>query len=227
MNDLALDRTGEPTLAETMPNVEAEENDWGHDGVWTDSPHLPMIVSDEVAELSTHYGAPLRRCFDLQADDYIYSYRFNKTIDRRAEVVFAIEDGVGQLWVHNKSHYPQNIFRLPTGGVHWHELVVDGLLREVKEETGLEVEVARFLGIIEYRFWYGGAMAAFASYIFHVRSSCVDCPKVPHGEVIAEFRAVSPRELQQLARNLRDLEGKRRAWGEWRALAHDLVYEAL
>jgi len=163
----------------------------------------------------------------MEADDYIYSYRFNKTIDRRAEVVFAIEDGAGQLWVHNKIHYPRNVFRLPTGGVHWEELVVEALLREVKEETGLEVEIARFLGLVEYRFWCGRAMAPFASYIFHLRSACVDCPKVPHGETIAEFRAVSRRALQQLAANLRNLEGKRRAWGEWRALAHDLVCDTL
>src|SRR3954468_11250727 len=169
---------------ETMPVVDGEENAWGHDGVWTAPSHLPMIVSDEVAELSAHYGAPLQRRFDMQADDYIYSYRFNKTIDRRAEVVFAIEDGAGQLWVHNKSHYPNNIYRLPTGGVHWEELVVEGLLREVKEETGLDLEIARFLGIIEYQFWYGGAMVPFASYIFHLRTPCINCPPIPKGELI-------------------------------------------
>jgi len=43
MSDLAL---------ETMPNFEPNENDWGHDGVWTAPAHLPMIVSDEVAELA-------------------------------------------------------------------------------------------------------------------------------------------------------------------------------
>jgi hypothetical protein len=41
------------------------------------------------------------------------------------------------------------------------------------------------------------------------------------------FRAISPHQLRQLAANLRNLVGKRRAWGEWRALAHDLVYETL
>jgi ADP-ribose pyrophosphatase YjhB (NUDIX family) len=207
--------------------VRTEESNWGHDGGWALPLRLPMIVSDEVAELSAHYGAPIQRTFHVEADDYIYSYRFNQKSDRRAEVVFAIEDRTGQVWVHTKSHYPQHIFRLPTGGIHCDELVVDGLLREVKEETGLSVEIVRFLGIIDYQFWYGGMMAPFASYIFHLRSTCVDCPTIQQGEPISEFRAVLPQQVGQLAKNLRNLAGGRRAWGEWRALAHDLVYETL
>jgi ADP-ribose pyrophosphatase YjhB (NUDIX family) len=186
-----------------------------------------MIITDEVAELSAHYGTPVQRSFNVQADEYIYSYRFNKVIDRRAEVVFAIEDGAGQLWVHAKSHYPAHIFRLPSGGVHWDELVVEGLLREVNEETGLPVEIVRFLGIIEYHFWHGAVMAPFASYIFHLRTECVDCPVIQGDEKISEFRAVLPKQIGQLAVELRSLIGVRRAWGQWRALAHDLVYETL
>ncbi len=217
MNDLG---------SEVLPVPNAGRR-WGHDGVWAVPSRLPMIVTDEVAELSAHYGTPVQRSFDVQADDYIVSYRFNKVIDRRAEVVFAIEDEAGQLWVHSKSHYPAHIFRLPTGGVHWDELVVDGLLREVNEETGLPVEIVRFLGIIEYHFWHGTMMAPFASYIFHLRSTCVDCPTIQQGEQISEFRAVLPRQMRQVAMDLRNLMGVRRAWGEWRALAHDLVYDTL
>jgi 8-oxo-dGTP pyrophosphatase MutT (NUDIX family) len=186
-----------------------------------------MIIGDEVAELSAQFGRPEQRTFHVQADDYIYAYRFNKSADRRAEVVFAIEDRSGQLWVHTKSSYPQHIFRLPTGGVHCDELVMEGLLREVKEETGLPVEIVRFLGIIEYQFSYGRLVAPFASYIFHLHSECVGGPCAQPGEPISEFRAVSPQQLRQLAVNLRGLAGVRRAWGEWRALAHDLVYDTL
>lgn len=216
---------------------------WGHDGVWAtpsstprsmpkqapaDVPtQLPIDVSDEIAEMATHFGTPLRRSFHVQADEYIYGYRFKTRSDRRAEVVFAIEDAAGLVWVHAKSHYPSHIFRLPTGGVHWDEAVIDGLVREVKEETGLEVEITRFLGILDYHFWYGSLTASFVSYVFHLRAACVGCPAVPHGEPISEFRAVQPAQIGQLAKNLRRLPAGRRVWGEWRALAHDLVYDVL
>ena len=215
----------------SLPFVDADRS-WGHDGVWAASSQvpksrLPMIVSDEVAELSTRFGKPVQRTFQVQADDYIYSYRFNRDMDRRAEVVFAIEDDAGQVWVHSKAHYPSHIFRLPTGGIHWHELVVEGLLREVKEETGQAADIVRFLGIIDYQFWHDGVMVPFVSYIFHLHAALLGCPALQHGEPISEFRAVQPTQIRQLAVNLRGLPGVRRAWGEWRALAHDLVYDTL
>jgi ADP-ribose pyrophosphatase YjhB (NUDIX family) len=222
MSELESGRSG----SERSPFAETS-GEWGHDGTWSVPLRLPMIVSNEVAELSARYGTPVQRTFSVQADEYIYSYRFNKTIDRRAEVVFAIEDDCGQVWVHTKSSYPPHIFRLPTGGIHWDELVLDGLLREVREETGLPVEIKRFLGIIDYQFWHGKRMVPFASYVFHLRATCVDCPSIQEGEPISEFRAVSPRQMRQLAVNLRSLAGVRRAWGQWRALAHDLVYDTL
>jgi 8-oxo-dGTP pyrophosphatase MutT (NUDIX family) len=208
------------------PVVEAAQT-WGHDGVWNVPERLPMIVTDEVADLSAHYGKPVQRSFNVQADDYIYSYRFNKVSDRRAEVVFAIEDGCGHLWVHAKPHYPSHIFRLPSGGVHWDELVLEGLLREVDEETGLPVEIVRFLGIIEYRFWHDSVVAPFASYVFHLRTDCVQPPVIQCSDQISEFRPVLPKDIGQMAAELRNLIGNRRAWGQWRALAHDLVYETL
>jgi ADP-ribose pyrophosphatase YjhB (NUDIX family) len=197
------------------------------EGVWAMPVRLPMIVGDEVAELSAHYGKPEVRHYRVQADERIHKFRFNSNSDRRAEVVFAIEDQSGQLWVHTKANYPPNLFRLPTGGVHWDELVVDALLREVKEETSLPVEIVRFLGIIEYQFWYRTLVAPFASYIFHLRSTCADCPTLQMDEPISEFRTVLPQQMRQMSNELRSLVGERRAWGEWRAYAHDMVYDTL
>jgi 8-oxo-dGTP pyrophosphatase MutT (NUDIX family) len=197
------------------------------EGIWAPPLRLPVIASDEVAELSAQYGKPEVRQVRVQADERVHKFRFSKNSDRRAEVVFAIEDQSGQVWTHTKANYPPNIFRLPTGGVHWDELVVEALLREVKEETGLPVEIVRFLGIIEYQFWHGSLTAPFASYIFHLRSTCFDCPTLQADEPISEFRPVLPVQLRQLAGQLRGLAGERRAWGEWRAYAHDLVYDAL
>jgi 8-oxo-dGTP pyrophosphatase MutT (NUDIX family) len=104
--------------------------------------------------------------------------------------------------------------------------VEEALLREVYEETALPVQIQRFVGLIEYRFHYGGSTVRFASYVFHLYS--VGGKPVCHeGELISEFRAVLPGQILQMAVDLRNLLGNRRAWGQWRALAHDLVYEHL
>jgi len=186
----------------------------------------PMIHDAEVELLTRTHGTPVRHTLSMQADEYIRSYRWREDTDRRAEVVFAIEDPQGQLWLHAKSHYPSHIFRLPSGGVHWDESIEEALLREVREETNLNVQIEKFVGLLEYRFHHGGKMARFASYIFHLRSSG-GCPMADEDESISEFRAVLPLQLAQTAADLRNLIGDRRGWGQWRAAAHDLVYQHL
>jgi len=186
----------------------------------------PMICEAEVGELACHYGAPLRRVFSVPADEYIRAYRWRADCDRRAEVVFAIQDATGRLWLHAKAHYPSHLCRLPSGGIGWDETVQQALVREVDEETGLSVQISRFLGLIEYRFQHAGSVVKFASYIFHLY--CGSClPTVQAGEEISCFRAISPCQLSQITVDMRNMLGDRRGWGQWRALAHDLVYDAL
>lgn len=192
---------------------------------WTEW-HLPDLSEHEVDALSLRYGMPVRRTFTLAADSYTRPYHFGRRNDRRAEVVFAIEDPAGGLWLHAKQHYPRHIFRLPSGGVHWGETIEHALLREMDEETALTVKIQRFLGIIEYRFLNGDQVARFASYVFHVRSAG-GAPRPHDDEAITGFCQVTPGELVQVAANLRGVNGDRRGWGQWRALAHDLVYDTL
>ncbi len=188
---------------------------------------LPMVADDEVAALAARFGKPEHRALDVQADEYIYSYRWQHESDRRAEVVFAIRDDAGRYWVHAKPHYPPHIFRLPSGGIHWDERVDTALMREVEEETGLPVEVERFIGLVEYRFWRQQSSVAFASYVFALHSLLDARPVCREGEMISDFRAVTPDQLAQIAANLRNLNGDRRGWGQWRAVAHDLVFDYL
>jgi ADP-ribose pyrophosphatase YjhB (NUDIX family) len=185
-----------------------------------------MVNDAEVEELAARYGAPVRRFSHIHADDYIRAYRWRADSDRRAEVVFAIQDPAGKIWVHAKPHYPGHIFRLPSGGVKWNEQVQDALLREVEEETGLPVSIRRFLGLIEYCFYDGSSTANFASYVFLLKSSGAS-PRLPADGEISAFRAVLPFQLLQLSAEMRNMVGDRRGWGQWRAEVHDLVYEVL
>lgn len=186
----------------------------------------PMISEGEVNELAKEFGTPIRRHFHIQADEYIRAYRWRADSDRRAEVVFAIQDPASRIWVHAKAHYPGHIFRLPSGGIEWREPVLTALLREVEEETGLSVYVQRFLGLIEYCFHDGDSTAYFASYIFQLMSDG-SSPRLPADGEISAFHTILPCQLLQLSADMRNMVGARRGWGQWRALAHDLVYDAL
>ena len=186
----------------------------------------PMIAEDEVRELAARYGEPVQRCHVLHADEYIRRYRWRTDSDRRAEVVFVIADPVGRILLHAKAHYPSHIYRILSGGVGWEESVEEAMLREVAEETSLPVTIERFLGVIEYEFRYRDEKAHFASYIFLLRTDFSEPVCVRDNEISA-FRAVLPGQLLDVSAELRNLIGDRRGWGQWRALAVDLVYEEL
>lgn len=189
-------------------------------------PRQPPVIDAEVERLASLYGAPERRLFTLPADEATLVWRFGGQGDRRAEVVFAVQDPSGGIWVHAKAHYPRRVYRLPSGGIHWQEDVESALLRELDEETALPVRVRRFLGLIEYQFLHEGKAAPFASYVFLVES--LGGTPQPHAtEGITSFQLVPPGHLTQIAADLRNLMGDRREWGQWRALVHDLVYGAL
>lgn len=186
----------------------------------------PVVEEEELARLVDRFGEPLRRAFVLPVDESIRRYRFSDAGDRRAEVVFVIQDPMGGIWVHAKRNYPRNTFRLPSGGIAWHEDVESALLREIGEETALEVVVERFLGLLSYEFHDEERVAHFASYLFLVRSlGGVPCPEP--GEAITEFRKVPPSRLLEIAADLRTLGGERFAWGLWRSLCHDMAHDAL
>lgn len=56
-----------------------------------------------------------------------------------------IRDGNGRVLISRR--VDSGWFNLPGGGVEPHESATEGLVREVREETSLEVEVGRLVGI--------------------------------------------------------------------------------
>lgn len=193
---------------------------------WLPKVHKPMVSETEVTALAARYGTPVRRSYLLQADDYIREYRFRSDSDRRAEVVFAILNPSDLIWLHAKAHYPTHIYRLLSGGVEWDESIEGALHREVAEETSLTCRIDRFLGLLTYTFQHQDETAEFASYIFSLRTDFSQ-PVCQRENEISAFRAVLPSQLLDVSNDLRNLIGDRHVWGQWRALAVDLVYEQL
>src|SRR3954452_16116776 len=79
--------------------------------------------------------------------------------DRRAEICYIMHRGnlADGLLLHIKTFYPSGAFRLPTGGIHKGEAVMETLSREIEEETGMvvgvrvdQVQVQRCLGVVTY-----------------------------------------------------------------------------
>lgn len=196
--------------------------------------YLPASIQAELQTLAQRYGQPLIKEADLQT-----SKRFDplSKTDRYGEVCMVVRRKNGRLLTMIKSYYPAGCYRLLTGGINHGEYVFDALLRETREETGLQVEVKQFLTAITY---YEPEQQENRAPIFYSFAFLVDelsgvlAPEDEEEEV-QDFREVTPDELLTLADHLAslgdqyspELRGEWDAWGRFRAIAHRAVWEAL
>ena len=186
-----------------------------------------LINPEEIEALARQYGPVERRSYSLEVGRRNFEYWRRELVEkRRGEVVFVVR-GPGGLILHTKDFYPPGTYRLPSGGVRWGESVLSALHREAREEMGLEVEVDRFLGLLEYEFRCQGEMMPFVSYVFLMRDDGREPTPQDEGEHILSFRQVPVAELAAVANNLRALEEDWRDWGEFRAIAHQFVLEVM
>jgi len=188
---------------------------------------LPHDVQDELRQLARRYGQPLVETMDLAN-----TRRFdplNKT-DRYGEVCMVIRRPNGHLLTMTKTTYPRNAYRLPTGGINLVESVIDALLRETQEETGLQVNVERFLTAVAYRI-PGQDYPSFYTFAFLLDEVGGTLGVIDEDEQIEDFREVPPEALLAVAKNLeqvttnysQNIGGYWRDWGCFRAIIHRLV----
>lgn len=187
----------------------------------------------EVRALAERWGTPLRETITLA------NTRFDplgKT-DRYGEVCMVVRRPNGKLLTAIKTFYPRGAYRLLTGGIHHDERIFDALLRETAEETSLEVEVRRFLAVVEYRHQTHapGAPAPFATFAFLLDETGGTLRAADPDERLEAFREIDVAELPALASFLaqlrgdgsEEIEGRWSDWGMFRAAIHRVVYAAL
>ncbi|HKY52539.1 MAG TPA: NUDIX hydrolase [Candidatus Limnocylindria bacterium] len=193
---------------------------------------LSAATRDELASLSRRYGEP-RRIDATIPDGFSDPIRRG---DRFGEVLMAVRRPNGRLLVAIKTFYPRGAYRLPTGGIHHGEGVLDALVRETKEETGLDTAVRRFLATIAYR----GASSPVSPPLFHTFAFLLDelggtLGALDTQEQIEDWREMSVAEvraqadvLDQLAtEGTQSIGGSWADWGRFRAVAHRAVADAL
>src|SRR5687768_16512235 len=186
----------------------------------------------ELTELARRYGEP--RQIDATIDDGFEDPIRRK--DRFGEVLMAVRRPNGKVLVAIKTFYPRGAYRLPTGGIHHGERILDAVIRETHEETGLETVIRRFLATISYR----GRSTVEAAPLFHTFAFLLDelggtLGALDTSERIEAWREMSPAELHDQAAVLEQIAtegtvgigGSWADWGRFRAVAHRVVADAL
>lgn len=196
--------------------------------------HLPRPLTaamrDELAILSKRLGTPITR--DVPLDAIAFDPVGNPS--RFAEVCMVVRRPAGTVLLSTKSFYPRGAFRLPTGGIDRDEPILDALMRETNEETGLLPEPRRFLAALTYLDGPGGPP------VFHTFAFLLDdvtgAPVIPldeHEQIESYVEAAVdelPRVADRLDRIRRDgAPGITNwdAWGRFRAHVHRVVHETL
>lgn len=173
--------------------------------------------SEQIAALAAQYGQPARV-------HYAAAEATCPITRRDAEILPVIRRTNGKLLVMTKGHYPNLVFRLPTGGIEPGEEIEAALWREVAEETGLQVTLERFLAVLTYERAAHQPPFTTIAFLLSEQGGTLECSDPDEG--IAAFGEVLPHELFDVAARLRtlpDIAGYWTAWGRFRALSHDLI----
>lgn len=193
---------------------------------------LPVEVQQELTELSEQFGQPLVHYAQL---DTAKMFDPLSSRDRYGEVCMVVRRPNGCLLAAKKTFYPTNGYRLLTGGIHPGEPVLAALLREVNEETSLEVAVSRFLVAAAYHLPGQQDSPLFYTFAFLLDETGGTLACLDPDEQLEFFREITPAELPERAEFLAhlsddyspDLDVEWSAWGRFRAVIHHLIWEVL
>ena len=183
-----------------------------------------MHVDEIVLEpLRARFGAPavLEWEGEISAPEWeIATYNPARTHD----VTLFILDPSRRLALIRKPHFTEGVWRPPGGGIKPGEDFVAGAVREALEETGLCVELRRYLVDAHARFTNAGRELRWRTHVF--LADTADEEVVP-GDA-AEIAAARWGSLPELAGPLRErLLATDRAFWRYRVALHDAAFDQL
>ncbi len=188
-----------------------------------------MYTRDEdVKALEERLGQPIVRSWEYEIASGEYDVVDGSMHSGRAhDVTFFIRksEDPGKLVVVSKPFFPSGAFRAPSGAATRGETLEQGALREAHEETGLDIELTRYVARINVRFTSGNRKPIeWTSHIFEARDTG-GCLEPIDTEEISEARWAGFDELQGPIRRVLVDSG----WDlfRYRVALTDLTVEAL
>src|SRR5262245_45901650 len=142
---------------------------------------------------------------------------------RRHDVTLCVLNGE-RLALIRKPHFPDGIWRTPGGGVKTGEEFVAGVIREGREELGVEIELARYLVQARAVFSLANESVPWHTHVLSATTSAEELAPQDTQE-IAEARWGTPAELAGPIRE-RLLATGRALW-RYRVALHDAALAVL
>lgn len=130
---------------------------------------MAYVSDGMIAEMERRYGAPrhLDLSFEILPPEMVM-LQGSKKHDRNHDVtVFIFKDRSYREFAAIAKHmFPEGAYRAPSGAANPGEDLEAGTLREALEETGLEIEIDRFILHVHARFTCGPVVENWRSLVF-------------------------------------------------------------
>jgi ADP-ribose pyrophosphatase YjhB (NUDIX family) len=183
-----------------------------------------MHVDEAIlAPVRERYGTPLVLVWDGEISDIEWAIATHNP-SRTHDVTLFILDPAERLALIRKPHFAADVWRPPGGGIKPGEDFTAGAVREALEETGLRVELLRYLVASQAVFRNAGRDLAWQTHVLLAGTHDTElAPDDP--EEIADARWGT---VAELAGPLRErLLAEDRAFWRYRVALHDAALSAL
>ncbi|MHB9143794.1 MAG: NUDIX hydrolase [Symbiobacteriia bacterium] len=170
------------------------------------------LTQDAIARVEERFGTPqvLRLERPISAAE-MAMVRASMKHGRAHDVTFFIFNPREELAVIAKPAFPVGAYRVPSGGINPGEDFATGTCREAWEETGLTIELERYLLRVEATFTDGDDRLGWTSHVLTAKT--LETVLDPHDtQEIREAKFVTLEELQGHIRQI--------LWGTDRGLFH-------
>ncbi len=183
-----------------------------------------MHVDEAVlAPVRERFGVPDELRWECEISDIEWTVATHNPA-RTHDVTLFILDPAQRLALIRKPQFAEDVWRTPGGGIHRGENFVAGAVREALEETGLHVELRRYLVDARALFTNAGRELHWRTHVFLAETEDEEIA-VGDPTEIAEARWGT---LDELAGPLRErLLATGRAFWRYRVALHDAALAAL
>jgi ADP-ribose pyrophosphatase YjhB (NUDIX family) len=176
-----------------------------------------------LADVRARFGEPAVLTWEGEISEPEWSLATHNPA-RTHDVTLFILDPSERLALIRKPHFGPGVWRPPGGGVKPGEDFAAGAVREALEETGLRVELARYLVASEALFRNGGRELRWRTHVLLART---EDEQLEPGDP-AEIAAARWGTLAELAGPLREtLLATGRAFWQYRVALHDAALSAM
>jgi 8-oxo-dGTP pyrophosphatase MutT (NUDIX family) len=180
------------------------------------TPRMLQIVAD-------HYGYPPVIVMEAPVSKDEYDFiRSTQTHGRCHDVtLYIFKDN--KVIVNAKHHYPEGLYRAPSGGLKPHEDFLEGVYREAYEETGTIIELKKYILQVNVSFTWERKSIPWRTHVFTADYKSGKLRPID----IKEIRAVKLADLSEFEEYKKIIAGLESGGLAYRARLHDEVLRFL